>query len=278
MMNRSSLALVALVLAGCAADPHRPADVDGAITAASNSNRPVLLQFTADSSPLRVSDDRADTVVVDLNVSANRPTAARYHVKDADVPVLLTLTPRGLVVGRDGSPITAEDVRLRVDQAVAQSPRLDGTWARLDRAVAADPGDAAARLALADFLRGHHNDREAIPHLAAVAHDAAVAPPTRVRAWVDLARAHQWVGEPERGRHEAQALIATLGPTAVDATAGGLLVLGLQDVTAKRLDRARDEFEQAIAADPKSRYASEADDQLRALPDPPRRPPTTGPS
>jgi hypothetical protein len=81
-----------------------------------------------------------------------------------------------------------------------------------------------------------------------------------------MARAHLWIGEPEKARHEAKDLIATLGPTASEAIAGGNLVLGLQDITAKRYELARREFQAAIAAAPQSAYAAAAADELANLP------------
>jgi hypothetical protein len=88
----------------------------------------------------------------------------------------------------------------------------------------------------------------------------------RIDAWVSLCRAHLWIGEPEKARHEAKDLIATIGPTSPEAIAGGNLVLGLQDITAKRYALAHDEFEAAIAAAPRSTYADTAANELAHLP------------
>jgi hypothetical protein len=120
-------------------------------------------------------------------------------------------------------------------------------------------------LALADFLLSHQNPREAIPHLANARSESA-NPDQRVRAWVELARAHLWIAEPEKGRHEANDLIAVLGPKIAEAQAGGNLVLGLQDANAKRFALARRELEAAVAASPESEYGKQAAEALAKLP------------
>jgi len=100
----------------------------------------------------------------------------------------------------------------------------------------------------------------------AVARSESANPARRIRAWVELARAHLWIAEPEKGRHEAEDLIAVLGPKAAEARAGGNLVLGLQDANAKRFAVARRELEAAIAAAPESDYAKQAAEAIAKLP------------
>jgi hypothetical protein len=203
-------------------------------------------------------------VVMDLRTSRNRAAAAPLHAVDA--PTLVCLSLQGIVVSRDQGAITADLVRRRRDEAVRRAPALDRDYARLHGEVVAKPDDVAARMALADFLLARHNDREAIPHLKWVADNASADLPTRVRAWVAMARAHLWDIEPEKARHAAQSLMATLGPTSPDAIAGGNLVRGLQDTRAKRYDRARDELAAAVAAAPDSPYGREAAELLTKLP------------
>ena len=92
-----------------------------------------------------------------------------------------------------------------------------------------------------------------------MADDVTAGDAERTRAWVAMGRAHLWVGEPEKARHAAQALMATLGPRSPDAMAGGNLLRGLQDAKAKRYDRAATEFQAAVdVAPPKSPYGAEA--------------------
>ena len=83
------------------------------------------------------------------------------------------------------------------------------------------------------------NMREAIPHLASVAQSETVDTTLRIRAWVDLARAHLWIGEAEKGRHQAEALIAEWGHRKPEGLAGGKLVLASHDARGKRIARAR---------------------------------------
>lgn len=202
--------------------------------------------------------------VLELTESRNRALAAPLHGLDA--PTLVCLSPAGVIVSRDEGAMTPELIRRRIEEATAEAPALDRRLADLKTAVDARPTDVAARMQLADFLLGHHNEQQAIPHLDQVAHDDAADISVRVRAWVALGRAHLWVIEPEKARHAAQSLIATLGPRSAEAIAGGNLVRGLQDTKAKRYDRAGDELRAAVAAAPNSDYGREAAELLAKLP------------
>jgi phosphopantothenoylcysteine synthetase/decarboxylase len=143
---------------------------------------------------------------------------------------------------------------------------LDAKYIPLADAVENNKSDIHAQLALANFLLAQHNDREAIPHLTAIADSKTADPKLRIDAWVNMARAHLWIVEPEKARHESQALIATLGPVSPLAIAGGNLVHGLQDATAKRFALARKEFKASVAAAPDSDYAKQAAAALAQLP------------
>jgi hypothetical protein len=204
----------------------------------------------------------ATPVLLDLSVSRNRATAARFHI--ADAPLLVFLSPRGVILSRDEKPLTSDLLLQRLAEATHQAAEVDAQLAALQEAVAA--GEPDAELRLADFLLAHHNAREAIGHLASVAGSAEIAKDVRVRAWVALARAHLWIGEPEKCRHVVHDLLATLGPQMPQAVAGGNLVLGLQDAAAKRVALARHEFAAAIAAAPASDYARLAADAAAKLP------------
>jgi hypothetical protein len=156
----------------------------------------------------------------------------------------------------------------RMTELPALARALDSRLDALEKPVAANPGDVTAQLALTDFLLAQHNAHEAIPHLETVAHADSTETAPRIRAWVDLARAHLWVGEPEKARHEAKDLMDALGPANPQAVAGGKLVLGTQDTNGKRFKLAREEFEAAIAAAPDSVYAKQAGEALAKLPPP----------
>jgi hypothetical protein len=199
-------------------------------------------------------------VLVDLSVSRNRADAAQYHI--TATPLLVCLTPKKLIVTRDEAPITKELILNRMTSVATRSHELDAKLAALKtRAVS----DVTAQSNLADFLLAQHNAREAIPSLEAVAHSEAADQAQRVRAWVELAQAHLWIAEPEKGRHEARALIDTLKTPA--AVAGGNLVLGTQDANAKRFALARQEFTAAVAAAPESDYGKQAATALAQLPE-----------
>jgi hypothetical protein len=172
----------------------------------------------------------------------------------------------GLIVTRDETAITKALVLSRVGEIGEHGRELDAKLALLDAAVAKNANDTAAQWELAEFLLARRNAREAVSHLEAVARDEKAGTTLRVRAWVELARAHSWIAEPEKGRHEANDLIAILGPKTPDALAGGNLVLGLQDANAKRAALARREFQAAIAAAPESVYAKQAAVALAKLP------------
>jgi uncharacterized protein (TIGR02996 family) len=253
-------------------------DLDAAIAHAFESKRPILVLIV--DSGLGAADndarafledprvqgkrDRMTSVLIDLRVSRNRATAARFHV--TDTPMLVCLSPKGVIVHRDEKPITIDLLLERIDDTVHGGYELDNQFASLEEAIAKNPNDPTARLNLADFLLDHHNAREAIASLASVAGSESVETSVRVRASVARARAHLWIAEPEKGRHVADDLIATLGQKSPEARAGGSLVLGLQDANAKRVALARREFEEAIAAAPESVYAKQAADAISKLP------------
>ena len=281
------LAIVAL-LAGCRSGPdssppsvinNAPTpDLDAEIARASILRQPILILVT--ESGQSHADDRARTlfenvavkskgesivpVLLDLSVSRNRAMAARFHI--TNTPLLLGLSPMGLIVTRDQKPLTKELVRNRINDLAQRAQELDAKLALLEDAAARNGNDPTAQLQLADFLLSHQNAREAIPHLAAVAGSEAADPARRVRAWVELARAHLWIAEPEKARHEAEDLIAALGPKIAEARAGGNLVLGMQDANAKRIAVARRELDAAIAAAPESEYARQAAEALAKFP------------
>ena len=261
-----------------AAQNAAPPDLDTVAAQASSLRQPVFVLVA--ESGLSREDDRACRllealaakgrlgnvvpVVLDLSVSRNRATAARFHV--TNTPVLLGLSPRGLIVTRDERAITKELVHNRIGEVAQRGRELEGKLALLEGAIGKGGNDAAAQLGLADFLLAQSNAREAISQLEAVAHNEAADSGLRVRAWVELARAHFWIMEAEKGRHEANDLIAILGPKSRDACAGGNLVLGRQDANAGRVAMAQREFGAAIAAAPKSVYAKQAAEALAKLP------------
>jgi hypothetical protein len=282
-----ALALLAL-LAGCRSDASYSAptamtgaatpDLDAEIARASHLQRPILLllaesgQSKADDQAqalfetLAVKDNRESIVSISLDVSfsRNRVEAAWFHA--TNTPVLLGLSPRGVIITRDQMPLTKELFLSRIEEIKQQAHALDAKFASLEEAAAKDGNDVTAQLELADFLLAQRNAREAIPHLAAVARYDSADSARRVRAWFELARAHFWIGEPEKGRHEAQDLMTVLGPKTAEARAGGNLMLGTQDAAAKRMALARREFEAAIAAAPESVYAKQAAEALAKLP------------
>src|SRR5262249_38000319 len=128
---------------------------------------------------------RVVSVVLDLSVSRNRATATRFHA--FETPVLFCLSPRGVIVSRDESPLAKELVLKRIDEIGPKAFELDAELATLEGQVTKDNADAKARLALADFLQRRQNMREAIPHLSAVVHSDQADRALRIRAWVDLA-------------------------------------------------------------------------------------------
>jgi hypothetical protein len=215
---------------------------------------------------LAKKDLRGKCVVfsLDLAISRNRAMVGRFHV--TNTPVLFYLSPKGIIISRDERTITKKTVLQRVAEAQEQSPEVDASLTSLETAVHPQTNDITAIFDLTDFLLAHQNDFEAIPYLTAVAHSDAYPSSTRTRAWVALAQAHLWIGEGEKGRHEAEDLIAALGPALPEAQSGGELVLGLQDAMQQRPTRARGEFGKAIAAAPESIYGKEATQALATLP------------
>jgi hypothetical protein len=273
-------ASAACPLAAQSPAPAQPEDggIALAMGRARESNRPLLVLITErgksraddrarallDSPATAAQGEDAVFLSLDLAVSRNRATAARFHV--TNTPLLVSLSSRGIIIGRDEHKLTRALLLRRMEEARRQGPELDRSFAALEAAALTEPGNITAQFALTDFLLAHHNDLEAIPRLSAIAHSPACPPADRVRAWVALARAHLWIAEPEKGRHEADDLVATLGPVTPEAVAGGKLVLGLQDANARRIYLARRELEEAAAAAPESPYGKQAADALAKLP------------
>jgi hypothetical protein len=277
-----------VLLAGCRSESDVPAtkvapsdgtpDLDAEIARASSLRQPIFVLVA--ESGLSREDDRAcsllktlavngqlgnvDFVVLDLGVSRNRAMAARFH--PINTPVLLGLSPGGLIVTRDETAMTKDLVFKRIKEVAQRGRELDVKLALLDDEIARSGNDAKAQWELAGFLLAHQNAREAISHLEVIARDEAADSTLRVRAWVELVRAHFWIAEAEKGRHEANDLIAILGPKSADARAGGNLVLGVQDASANRTAEARREFEASVAAAPESVYAKQATEALAQLP------------
>lgn len=285
-LRRYLLAILtsALIFTGCHARSPQAAppsaaissnSLDAAASDARKSNRPLVIlvidpgRGPADRSALAAfqlaiaNDSSIIAVALDLTLSRNRAAAAPLHALLA--PTLITESPAGVITSRDDLPITADLIRQRIEQAKQQGPQLDHQLAQLT-AAAANPADVTAQMNLATFLLAHANDQQAIAPLQAVAQNQNADLPTRIQAWVAVGKAHLWDIEPEKARHSAQSLIATLGPQSPDAVAGGNLVRGLQDTRAKRYDRAREEFNAAVAASPNSNYGKEAQAALAQLP------------
>ena len=275
-------AAVAL-LAGCQSTPPTTSgqadivDLNAALAQADAAKQPLVLlvvesgQSEADdaaramleSGVVKARSGAAKTVLLDISVSRNRAVATRFHV--VTTPLLLCLSSRGIIASRDEPPISKDFLLQRIGEVERQGPDLDTKVTALEIA-ARHANNTDAEFGLADFLLAHHNAFEAIPPLAVVAHSEANPPAVRVRAWVELIRAHFWIAEPEKARHEAAAMIATLGPGTPEAGAAANLVLGLQDITTKRVARARKELEEAVSAAPDSVYGKQASQALANLP------------
>ena len=201
--------------------------------------------------------------ILDLGISRNRAIAARFH--PVRTPVLVCVSPKGIIVSRDEVHLGQGLVLRRIETARRESSELDSHLASLEQVASTNSTGNAAQLELANFLLAHGNALEAIPHLAAVAHCATCNDAQRVQAWVELARAHLWIGEPEKARAEADNLVSTLGSRLPEARAGGKLILGIHDANLKRADQARREFEETMVLAPATSYANEAAAMLEDL-------------
>jgi hypothetical protein len=252
-------------------------DIDREIARAATVNKPLLVvvaesgKSPEDDAILPVvkekmaaaGSDRFVLAFLDLSASRNRATAARFHV--VDTPMLVCLSPKGIIVSRDEKPIPGGLISKRLETMSQQSAQLDAKLARLEAAAKKNARDPQAQLDLADFLSAQQNAREAIPCYEGVAHAATVDGPLRIRARVALSRAHLWIAEGEKARHEAEGLLTEFGPKSPQAQAAGKLMLGLLDARRKHVDLARRELEEAIAAAPDSEYARDAREALANL-------------
>ncbi len=189
---------IAALLTGCQSQkekpPEQPAifDIDAELARAKETKQPLAIFIAVrgdDASLFDFAMQQAAKVgirfeIVDIGYSRNRATAMRFHL--GETPLLVCLTPHGVIVSRTEPPQTKELILKRFAELIEQAPQLDAKLAALDAEVAKKPADAAAHLQLADFLLKQQNAREAIPHLAAVAHADENDPTQRVRAWVEL--------------------------------------------------------------------------------------------
>jgi hypothetical protein len=260
-----SLALAAAILSAGGLSV-TASEFDTALARASELKQPLIVlvaesgQSKADDHALSLLKSRAEKAALllplDLSVSRNRAIAARFH--PVKTPLLLCLSSKGIVISRDENSISRSLLSKRIEEAARQAPALDAKLLSLE--------DAASPFDLTDFLIAHHNAAEAIPRLEKLAHAETNSPAPRLRAWVDLIRAHFWIDEPEKGRREAQALMSTLGTALPEARAAGEFALGSRDAELKRIARARTEFEAATAAAPDSIYGKQASEALASLP------------
>ena len=203
------------------------------------------------------------TYSLNLGISRNRAIAARFH--PIRTPLLVSLSQKGVIICRDEKHLSRELMLKRMDEAFQKGPVLDAQLIALQGAVLTNTNCISAEAELADFLLAHRNALEAVPHLEPVAHCETCEDAQRVRAWVALARAHLWIGEPEKARAEAQKLIAALGARLPEARAGAKLILGIHDANLNRPALARQEFEESIRHAPASPYAKEAAEMLTDL-------------
>jgi hypothetical protein len=282
------LAALLLMAAGCASAlgaPRldqiiTPADLAAAQDRALRLNRPLLV-LVVESGGSRADDEAIDAfksrsvrqnsdgkvclAITDLSASEVRATAARFH--PLETPLLVCLSPRGIILSRSRKPINGELITEKMRDAGDESLLTDQKLEVLEKAVGNNGSDTAARLALADFLMERQNAFEAIPVLTALAHSKDVPAPLRIRVWADLVRAHFWIAEPEKARREASDMVAELGTANPEARAAANLMLGNQDATnPKRIERARQEFEEAVSAAPESVYGKLAAVALADLP------------
>ncbi len=122
-------------------------------------------------------------VVLDLGSSRVRAEAARFHM--ADVPLLLVLSSHGIIESRDEAPIDDALILRRLMYAEHIGFELDTRLAELEERVEALPEDLHGRMKLARFLISRRNAREAIPHLAVIRASAQADLPLRVQAAVE---------------------------------------------------------------------------------------------
>ena len=195
-------------------------------------------------------------VVLDQGSSRVRAEVSRFHL--AEVPLLITLSSRGIIEYRDEAPFDDALILKRLMYAEHIGAALDARLTELEERVADLPDDIPARMKLARFLISRHNASEAIPHFALVRAAGAGDQNLRIQAAVEEARAHFWIGEPEKGRHVAEELIATLGAQSPEARCAGYYALGAQDVLDRHRERGLHELEQALAAAPDSDYGIKA--------------------
>jgi hypothetical protein len=297
LAGRSLILVLLACLAGCRSQPEKaPAraagpDLDAELARARAERRPVLVLVTEEGKSPEDAAARAllgdpevraraekTWIVVDLDLDASRSRAAATRFHAATTPLAICISSGGVIVSRD-EKVTREIVLSHMDAAERTGPEIDRTLASLEEATAGKcvssvvagewtrsvyaVGTDADRMKLADFLVEHGNAHEAIPHLETVRRSGEADLALRDRAAVLEVRAHYWVGEPEKGRHVAEELIATLGATSADARAAGYFVLGAQDVQGRHKELGLRELDQAIAAAPDSVYGKQAS-ELRA--------------
>ena len=236
------------VASGPGKNPPGVVDLGAEIAHAGEAKRPLVVLVGelgtngADRTAAALLENRASNshgdvmqfLKIDLGNSRNRSTAARFHL--VQTPVLVCFSPMGVIVSRDQGPITAETLGKRLDDLPTRAADIDAQFASLLDALNTSKQYLASRRDLAKFLLAHQNDREAIPyHLAELAGSDLAEPTDRANAWVShcprppVDRRTGKGPAPKRKRSSQRSDQAT-----PDAIAGGNLVLGTQDATAKR--------------------------------------------
>jgi len=282
-----ALPLLVLVaaLAGCSSsEPTKPApqiapagpDLDAelararekkclAVVFVTESQSPIPARFLLEDPEVRARMEKHVLVDLDVNVSRSRAAAMRFHLRDTPTPFVVYLSSQGLELARDVKEITKAGVLRHIEEAEREGPKEDAVLAELEAVSAQDPGDSGAHTAIAAVQVDLHDMQGAIPHLEKVARSERADLPLRVRSWVNLARAHYWIGENEKGLHEARDLMATLGPRSPEALAAGHLVIGIAHAAAGRREKALEELDAAIAAAPDSDYGRKAQEERSKL-------------
>src|ERR1700677_3345700 len=87
--------------------------------------------------------DQIQQAVLDLSVSRNRVTAARFHV--TETPVFFCLSSKGIIISRDEKHLKPSLVLKRIEEAAQRGPELDAKLSALKLAAGLDRKNMTAQ-------------------------------------------------------------------------------------------------------------------------------------
>jgi hypothetical protein len=156
---------------------------------------------------------RLDAIVaVRLEAGRDKPVACRYQPNE--LPTIVYLSPRGVILDRTEGFVAEDDLAKRIDGLAEKGKAADEVLATLEAAVQKDADDLDAKDELARFWLGHENWADAVPVLAELVKKAGekrYPVEKRNARWIDLIRGLTVLERFDESVKEAEALAKRAG-------------------------------------------------------------------